>query len=185
MFWQIAWFEIRFWLRSWMLWIFFGLIALGIFFAVATRDVVIGFVLTNTHHNAPFVIAGYYAFISLFMLLMSAAFINSAALRDFRFNTNQIVFSTPLRRRDFLLGRFVGAALISIIPMLGVSAGILAAKYMPWVDPEQWGATNWSAHLHAICVFALPNALIIAAILYAIAVLAPMRLCPLSEASYC
>ena len=27
MFWRIAWFEIKFWLRSWMLWIFFGVIA--------------------------------------------------------------------------------------------------------------------------------------------------------------
>ena len=178
MFWQITWFEIRFWLRSWMLWIFFCLIAVAIFAAVSTPDVTIGFVLTNTHHNAPFVIAGYYAIISLFMLLMAAAFINSAALRDFRFNTNQIVFTTPMRRRDFLLGRFVGATLVSLIPLLGVSAGILAAKYMPWTDPEQWGTVNWQAHLHAIYVLAIPNVLILAAILYAIAVLARNEVVP-------
>jgi hypothetical protein len=112
------------------------------------------------------------------MLLMAAAFVNSAALRDFRFNTNQIVFSTPMRRRDYLLGRFVGATLVSAIPMLGVSAGILAAKYMPWADPDQWGAVNWAAHLHAIYVFALPNALIIAAILFAIAVMARNEVVP-------
>ncbi|HEX7286737.1 MAG TPA: M1 family aminopeptidase [Candidatus Angelobacter sp.] len=178
MFSKIAWFEIRFWLRSWMLWIFFALIALAIFGAVSTPNITIGFALTNTYHNAPFLIAAYYAFISIFMLLMAAAFVNSAALRDFRFNTNQIVFSTPLRRRDFLLGRFVGATLISVIPMLGVSAGILAAKYMPWIQPEQWGPVNWGAHWHAILVIAAPNALIIAAILYAIAVLARNEIVP-------
>ncbi|MGE5321417.1 MAG: ABC transporter permease, partial [Actinomycetota bacterium] len=178
MFWRITLFEIAYWLRSKMLWVFFGVIAILVFAAVSTPDLTLFFVLTNTHHNAPFVISGYYAYLSLFVLLMSAAFVNSAALRDFRFNTNQIVFSTPMRRRDYLLGRFIGATVVSSIPMLGASAGILAAKYMPWVDPVQWGRVDWAAHLHAILVFALPNALIIAAILYAIAVLARNEVVP-------
>jgi len=178
MFWRITWFEISYWLRSKMLWVFFGVIALMVFAAVSTPNVQLFIVLTNTYHNAPFVISGYYGFISLVMLLMAAAFVNSAALRDFRFNTNQIVFSTPMRRRDYLFGRFIGATLVSTIPMLGVSAGILAAKYMPWTDPDQWGRVNWAAHLHAIYVFALPNALIIAAILFAIAVMARNEVVP-------
>jgi ABC-2 type transport system permease protein len=178
MFWRITWFEISYWLRSKMLWVFFGIIAVMVFGAVSTSNITLFIVLTNTYHNAPFVISGYYGYISLVMLLMAAAFVNSAALRDFRFNTNQIVFSTPMRRRDYLLGRFIGATLVSTIPMLGVSAGILAAKYMPWADPDQWGAVNWAAHLHSIYVFALPNALIIAAILFAIAVLARNEVVP-------
>jgi ABC-2 type transport system permease protein len=178
MFWRITWFEISYWLRSKMLWVFFGVIALLVFFAVSTPNVTLFISLANTHHNAPFVISQYYGFMSLVMLLMAAAFVNSAALRDFRFNTHQIVFSTPMRRRDYLIGRFIGATLVSTIPMLGVSAGILAGKYMPWVDPDQWGAVNWAAHLHAIYVFALPNALIIAAILFAIAVMARNEVTP-------
>jgi ABC-type transport system involved in multi-copper enzyme maturation permease subunit len=178
MFWRIAWFEIRYWLRSWMLWIFFAVIALLVFAAVSTPNLTLGFVLTNTHHNSPFVIQSYYAFMSLFMLVMMAAFVNSSALRDFRFNTSQIVFSTPLRRRDFLLGRFVGGTVLSTIPMLGVSAGILLAKYMPWADPEQWGPVDWSAHLHAVTVLVVPTIFFMAAILFAVAVLARNEVVP-------
>ena len=83
-----------------------------------------------------------------------------------------------MKRRDYLLGRFIGATMVSTIPMLGVSVGILLAKYMPWVDAEQWGAVNWTAHWHAILMFAVPNAFIIAAILYAIAVLARNEIIP-------
>jgi len=178
MFWRIAWFEIKFWLRSWMLWIFFGLIALLVFTAVSTPNLTLFFVLTNTNRNAPFVIQGYYAYMSLFMLIMMAAFINSSALRDFRFNTSQVIFSTPIRRRDFLLGRFVGGTLLSSIPMLGVSAGILAAKYMPWVDPERWGPVDWGAHLHALTVLMLPTVFFMAAVLFAVAVLARNEIVP-------
>jgi len=56
--------------------------------------------------------------------------------------------------------------------MLGVSLGILLAKYMPWVDPERWGPVVWTAHLKAIYLFAIPNAFFMAALLFAIAVLA-------------
>src|SRR5579864_3942889 len=172
MFWHIAWFEFRFWLRSWMLWIFLLIIGLLIFLAVSTDNVTVGSSLSNTYRNAPFVIENFYSFIGLLTLLMSTAFVNSAALRDFSYNTHQMIFSTPMRRRDFLLGRFAGATLISAIPMLGVSLGILLAKYMPWVDPERWEAVHWSAHLNGILVFALPNAFFMAAVLFAVAVLA-------------
>ncbi|HST78637.1 MAG TPA: hypothetical protein VLN58_09135, partial [Verrucomicrobiae bacterium] len=71
MFWKITWFEISYWFRSKMLWVFFGVIALCIFGAVSTSDIQFFIVLTNTHHNAPFVISAYYAYMSLIMLLMS------------------------------------------------------------------------------------------------------------------
>ncbi|HJZ65607.1 MAG TPA: M1 family aminopeptidase [Candidatus Acidoferrum sp.] len=172
MLWQIFSFEVRYWLRSWMLWIFFLIIAVLIFFATATDNVTLGDALTNTYRNAPFVIQNFYSFMGLFAILMATAFVNSAASRDFNFNTFQIIFSTPMRRFDFLVGRFLGATLVSLIPILGVSAGIILAKLMPWIQAERWGPIAWKAHLYGILVFALPNALILASILFAIAVLA-------------
>jgi ABC-type transport system involved in multi-copper enzyme maturation permease subunit len=171
MFLSIALFEIRFWLRSWMVWIFLFIIGLLIFGAVSSDHVQIGGILPNTYHNAPFVIQSFYSIVGLLTLLMSTAFVNSSAIRDFSNNTYQLLFTTPLRKFDFLLGRFLGATLISVIPMLGVSLGILLAKYMPWVDAERWGRVNWVAHLQGIAIFALPNAFFIAAVLFAVAVL--------------
>jgi ABC-type transport system involved in multi-copper enzyme maturation permease subunit len=172
MFLHIAWFEIRYWLRSWMLWIFTLIVAAMIFGAVSSDHIQVGGALSNTYRNAPYVIESYYAIIGLLTLLMVTAFVNSAAARDFSHNTYQIIFTTPLRRRDFLLGRFFGATLVSVIPMLGVSIGILLAKYMPWVEPERWERIIWSAHLKGILLFAVPNAFFTAAILFTIAVLA-------------
>src|SRR6266481_4985045 len=165
-------FEIRYWLRSWMLWIFLLIIAASVFGAASTDKIVFGEALSNTFRNSPYNIQNFYSFIGLITMIMAAAFVNSAAARDFTFNTYQIVFSTPMKRADFLLGRFLGATIVSMIPMLGVSLGILLAKYMPWVEPERWEAVVWKAHLNGILVFALPNAFIIAAILFAVAVLA-------------
>ena len=132
-------FEIRYWLRSWMLWIFLLIVGALVFGAASTDNITLGEALSNTFRNSPYNVQNYYSFIGLFTMIMAAAFVNSAAARDFTFNTYQIVFSTPLKRWDFLMGRFLGAALVSMIPMLGVSLGFLLAKYMPWVEPERWG----------------------------------------------
>jgi ABC-type transport system involved in multi-copper enzyme maturation permease subunit len=172
MFWHIAGFEIRYWLRSWMLWIFFLIVAAAIFGAECTDNITIGAALSNTFRNAPYNILNYYSFIGLVTMLMAAAFANSAAARDFTHNTYQMVFSTPLRRFDFIAGRFVGAALVSVIPTLGVSAGILLAKYMPFVEAERFGPVNWAAHVTGVLFFAVPNGLFVAAVLFTIAVLA-------------
>jgi ABC-2 type transport system permease protein len=165
-------FEIRYWLRSWMLWIFFFVIGALFFGACSSDNITVGGALSNTYRNAPFVIETYYSIVGFFTLLMATAFVNSAAARDFSLNTYQIIFSTPLSRFDFLMGRFLGATLVSIIPMLGVSAGVLLAKYMPWVDPDRMGPVVWAAHLQGILTFAIPNTFIFAAILFTIAVLA-------------
>ena len=136
-------FEIRYWLRSWMLWIFFLVIAAMFFGACSSDQITIGGALSNTYRNAPFVIEKFYAIVVFFTLLMATAFVNSAAARDFSLNTYQIIFSTPISRFDFLMGRFLGATIVSVIPMLGVSAGILLAKYMPWVDADRMGPVVW------------------------------------------
>ncbi len=167
---NIAWFEIRFWLRSWMLWIFLFVVGLLIFAAIGSDEAMSAFNLSNIYRNAPFAIASLYAAMGIFALLMTAVFVNFAALRDFSYNTHQMMFSTPVRRRDFLLGRFLGATLVSAIPMLGVSLGILLAKFMPWADRERWEAVIWTAHLKGILLFALPDTFFTAAILFAAAV---------------
>jgi ABC-type transport system involved in multi-copper enzyme maturation permease subunit len=125
-------FEVRFWLRSWMLWVFFLIVALMFFGAASSDQITVGSSLKNTYRNAPWVVENFYVVCSLLTLLMTTAFVNSAASRDFAHNTHQILFSTPIRKLDYLAGRFLGSALIAVIPLLGVSVGILAAKYMPW-----------------------------------------------------
>jgi ABC-type transport system involved in multi-copper enzyme maturation permease subunit len=165
------WFEVRYWLRSIMLWVFLLVMGAMFFGAASTDQITVGQALENTYRNAPFVIQSFYSMACVLSLLMVTAFVNSAAARDFTCNTHQIVFSTPLRKFDYLMGRFLGASLISVIPVLGVSLGILLAKYMPWVDAERWGPVDWSAHGMGILVFAIPNTLFVSGIMFTIAAL--------------
>jgi len=171
MIWNLFAFEVRYWLRGMMVWIFLGIIGAMIFGAASSDKITVGSSLENTFRNAPFVIQNFYAIMSLLTLLMTTAFVNSAAARDFQYGTSQLIFTTPLKKLDFLLGRFLGAAFVSVIPMLGVTVGIILAAYMPWVDAERWGPIAWHAHGKSILAFAIPNTLFISSIVFCIAAL--------------
>ena len=75
MLWQIVRFEIRYWLRSWMLWIFLLIISAMIFGAASTDQITVGDSLSNTYRNAPFVIENFYAIVGLLALIYGAAFV--------------------------------------------------------------------------------------------------------------
>ncbi len=164
-------FEVRYWLRSTMLWVFTAIVALLVLLALSTDQVTVGCAIGNTLRNAPFVVQQFYSIMWFITLLMTVAFVNSAASREFAANMHQILFTKPIRRMDFLLGRFFGAVVVSTIPMLGISVGALLAPLMPWADHDRFGPVFWAAHGVSILLFALPNTLFIAAILFTIAVL--------------
>ncbi len=153
-----------------MLLIFLTIITLMILGATSTDNVVIGQALENTYRNAPFVIQNFYAVMALLTCLMTTAFVNDAASRDFANKTSQLIFTKPLNKYSFLMGRFWGSTLIALIPMLGVSLGVLISQFMPWNDAERFTAISWPAHFWGIAVFAIPNVIFISAIIFAIAV---------------
>lgn len=171
MFWHLFRFELRYWLRQPIAYIFFLVNGLLVYGATVSDQITIGGGTGNVYKNAPYVVENYYALFSLICLLMVTAFFNSAAARDFNLKTSQILFSTPLHKRDFLLARFLGALVVSIIPFLGVSAGSLMGSLMPWQDADRIGPVHWSAHLHGLLVFVIPNLLFSGSILFAIAAL--------------
>ncbi|MEO6167865.1 MAG: M1 family aminopeptidase [Chitinophagales bacterium] len=171
MFLKIFRFEVRYWFKQPMGYIFLFINALLIFGATSSDSVTVGGSVGNVNKNAPFVVENFYAVMSIISLLMVTAFLNVAAARDFNFNTHQIIFSTPLKKFSFLMGRFCGAAFVAIVPFLGVSIGNILGAMMPWVDADRVGPTYLDGHLMGLLVFIIPNILFAGAFIFAIAAL--------------
>jgi ABC-2 type transport system permease protein len=171
MFWEFFRFELRFWFRGWMVYIFLAIMSLLFFAAASSDQIVVGQAMGNTNRNAPYVIQMYYAMSGILCGLMVTAFVDSAASRDFATKSSDMVFSKPISKGAYIFGRFFAASIAALVPTLGASLGILLAKFGPWIEASRWGAVDWSAHLNGIIVFAIPNTLIYAAIVFAISVL--------------
>lgn len=168
--WKFIKHEWQYWFRSPMLWIFLFIVALMVFGAVSSDQIQIGGGVGSVYKNAPSVIQNYYGAMSLICLLMTTAFMNASANRDFSTGMYQFVFTSPIRKSDYFFGKFIGALVISIIPLLGVSIGALIGPLMPWAQPERYGPVIWSGHIQGILAFAIPNTIIAGALLYSLAV---------------
>ncbi len=164
-------FEIRYWMSGFMVYIFLAII-IALFMLVSASDdvTVVGVDLDITKRNAPYVVQFFYAIASLMSVLMVTAFVNAAASRDFAYQSNQIIYTKPIRKFPFLSGRFLGSALVACLPILGVSIAMLAVPILPNVNHARYGDVVWSAHFWGIVNFAIPNVFLISAIIFAIAV---------------
>ncbi|MEL6109144.1 MAG: M1 family aminopeptidase, partial [Planctomycetota bacterium] len=162
-------FELGYWFRGWMVFIFLGIMALLFWGASYSDNVQIGGDIENTNRNAPLVIQTYFAISSILTLLMTTAFASSAATRDFVSKTNQLVFSTPMNKWAYLWGRYLGSSAAAMVPMLGVSLGVLIASAMWDNDPDQWGPNQLAPHLMGFLLFAVPNTLFTSAVIFAVA----------------
>ncbi len=152
-----------------MVYIFFAVIAL-LFGVAAGSDVIsINGVGGNTLRNSPFSVAMWYAGASLITCFMAAAIYDSSASRDFANKMSDILFSKPLRKWGFLLGRFLGATIAALIPSMGIGFGILVAHAFNASDTERWGPSAFWHHWQPFLIFVIPNTLIFGALVFAVA----------------
>ncbi len=146
------------------------------FLAAALLFFVFGFALTatgfgpdNVHIDSPYSITQSIGVLSLMSLFVLAAFSSNAVVRDREYRMEEIVFSTPVAKLPFLVGRFGGAFFAAFTAFSAAALGMIAARFMPWQD--RVGSFDLLAYVRALLVVALPNILFGAVVLFAIATL--------------
>jgi ABC-type transport system involved in multi-copper enzyme maturation permease subunit len=158
-------FELREQLRSPLLWLMAGLFALMAFGAASSDAIQIGGGTGNVYSNAPTVIASMLGIFTLLGMLVSTLFVSNALLRDFDLGTAELIFASPIKRRDYLAGR-IGAALVSgLLVYVIIAAGMALGPFMPWVDPARMGPVSLYSYVWAFGVIVIPNLIFTTALL--------------------
>jgi len=169
MFAEIFRFELRYQLRQPLFWVASLIFFLITFLAVSTDAVVLGGSIGKIHRNAPFVVMQMLGMMSLMAVFVLTAFVAGTVTRDQEYRTRELFFSTPMRKRDYLLGRFFGALTAAVLVYAPVVAGIFLGARMPWIEAERVGPFHGEAYLFALLVLALPNTLLTSSIFFGIA----------------
>jgi len=163
-------FEIRYWLKKPMLYIFFLFFALFAFGFLDFDFITIGAGKGTTHANAPLVIQILYGAMSTLGLIAITAFFNATATRDYTSGMDQIVFASPIKKIHFFFGKFFGAFLVAILSYTGIALAALISPHMPWVDATHYGPFSWQANVYGFLLFSVFNTLFGGAIIYAFAI---------------
>jgi ABC-2 type transport system permease protein len=164
--------ELKYALKQPMIYIFLGLMTL-LTFGIASSGISFTDTVGNANINAPHAISVYTTFLTLFGLMIAAAFYNDAALRDHNNNFNEILFSAPISKSGYFFGRFFGALVLATIPMLGIFLGfVLGTVLAPafgWVEPDRFGNFYLETFINNYFLFILPNMFFAGTIIFAMA----------------
>ncbi|HET8774138.1 MAG TPA: M1 family aminopeptidase [Thermoanaerobaculia bacterium] len=142
--------------------------AAAVFFVFGFIFPATGFGPDNIHVNSPYTIAETVGIISLMAVFALAAFCANAVVRDREHQMEEIVFTTAVEKLQFLAGRFTGSFLAAFTAFSFSIPGMFLARFMPWQDPERFGATTVVPYLWALLVIGLPNVLFAAVLLFAV-----------------
>ncbi len=160
-------YEVGHLVRSASTWAYAGilfLVAIWMFLATADGDGLA---------NAPERLAGISVGPGLFGMLVTAALFGGAAVRDLRAEMDALVYTTPVRKAEYLGGRFLGALAINAILLVAIPLGLMAATgLLARFDPEPLAPFRLLAYAQPYFLFLLPNLVVVAVILFAIGVLA-------------
>ncbi|HEX4143474.1 MAG TPA: M1 family aminopeptidase [Pirellulales bacterium] len=122
--------------------------------------------------NSPFVIFEMTSILSYFGLLVTSAIMGNAVYQDFHYRTFMFFFTAPIRKFDYLCGRFLGALLVLVAIFTSIGLGIWLGGLMPFVDRACFGPDRLSAYVQPYLLIALPNLIITGTLFFGLAALA-------------
>jgi hypothetical protein len=154
-----------------MVYIFMFLMALASALMVIFGESIGG--SSNVFLNSPYTISSLVGALSLIALLVSTAFFNNAALRDYKYSFSEILFSTPIHKKSYFFGRFMGALVLSTIPLCGIFIGFYVGAIIGpltgEISADRIGPFFFETVINSYFLFILPNMFFAGAIIFAMA----------------
>ncbi len=164
-------FELRYRLRQPAVYIFSVIFALLTFGAMTSDAVVIGGGAGQTAINSPYVITQMLSIMSVLAVILVTAFVSTAVTRDFEMGSDALFFTKPIRKLDFLAGRFLGAVTVAMVVMVAAALGMALGSVMPWLDAERMVEGSAAPYLQTLSIFVLPNLVVMGSFFFALATL--------------
>ena len=162
-------FDLRYQLRQPLLWVTALILGAMAFGASTSDSIQVGGAIGNVNRNAPVVIAQMLGTFSVISMFIVTIFLAGAVLRDSEIGISDKIFATPLRKNDYLIGRFLAGLIACLAIFVFISIGLMLGPLMPWVDTAKVGAFNLQPYLWGFAVFVIPNLLFIGALLMLLA----------------
>ena len=161
-------FEFDYQIRRVWVWVFIAVV--GAFAFLVTRNGFLAEALREDFFlNSPFAIAKATVVSSEIWLVVAAAVAGEAAARDVRAGMHPLTYTAPVRKADYLGGRFIAGFALNALILLAAQFGILFAVHLPGVAGAAIGPFRPTAYLAAYAFIGVPNAFFATAIQFSLA----------------
>ncbi|NYE63864.1 ABC-type transport system involved in multi-copper enzyme maturation permease subunit [Duganella sp. 1224] len=181
----IALFEARQRLKLLSTWVyFFGFLALAMLWMMAAGGFFKGASITFGSQliDSPRALMFTTSFLGSLGVVVIAAMMGRSVQQDFEHGMQHFFFSAPIRKHQYMFGRFLGAYLALAVIFTSIVLGLWLGGLVPGVDPERLSHPAPLAYLIPYLVVILPNIFIFGAVFFILAALT-RRMLPVYIAS--
>jgi Aminopeptidase N len=137
--------------------VFFGIALLsilgtgGFFDGVSETKKEVGFL--NSTHQINFI----FQYFNKFFMFLLPAIIGMVIYKDYKSNVHPILHSYPIRKSDYLLGKFLSSLTIVFLITLSVGIAFYLGEFILGTDNPMIGPTNFWGYVSAYLLFVWPN----------------------------
>jgi len=170
----IAFFEARQRLKLISTWVYFvGFLVLALLWMAAAggafkeASVSFGSLVINSPRSLMITTS----FLASLGVIVIAAMMGRSVQQDFEYDMQHFFFSAPIRKHQYMFGRFLGAYLTLSIIFTSILLGAWLGSFIPGIDPERLGAPGPLGYLMPFLVSILPNIFIFGSVFFILAAL--------------
>lgn len=109
--------------------------------------------LLNSAHEINFI----FQYFNKFFLFLLPAIIGMVIYRDYKNNIHPILYSYPIKKSDYLLGKFLSSLTIVFLLTLSIGIAFYLGEFILGIDNPMIGQTNYWGYASAYLFFVWPN----------------------------
>ena len=147
-------FELQYRIKRPDTYVFF--IFLFLFSLVGVDFIFQGVSLGGVKLNSSLVIAKTMGAITGIFMILTSMIMGVSVLRDFQYQIESLVYVNPIKKRDYLLGRFLGSFAVLLFIFSGVLWGMMLGELMPWHDANDYLPFSPTAYINSFVIITLP-----------------------------
>jgi len=117
-------------------------------------------------HNAPIIIAHILTRLGVIGLLFTMVLMGRAVAKDYENNIQELIFSKPIRKSQYLGGRFAGSFVANLLLFIGIILGFEIG--ILFLEDSYSGPYQFGTYLLPTIFIIIPNLLLIGGILFSL-----------------
>ncbi|MBW2961861.1 ABC transporter permease/M1 family aminopeptidase [Mesonia aestuariivivens] len=172
MFGKILKFEIAYWFKS-PLWYIYA--AVVFFVSVLITALAVGVFDSNTvtvtgttKINSPLALTGLLSVFTFLIYFLIPSIIGSSIYKDYKSEMYQVLFSYPFSKAQYLLAKFVSSFLMTLLIVFFAILGIIMGCYLPGANQDMILEFNILNYLQPFLLIVIPNILFFGTVVFGV-----------------